>query len=262
MKSRMTAVCLVAAALWVFPAWGLSGQQKSGAEAKSAPTQQAPLKMQAYLGVGVEAVPSALEKQLPTLNNQGVLIAEVAKDSPAQHAGLKPYDILVSYDDHQLYSPEQLVKLVQNDKPGRQVSLGVVSAGKSEKIKATLGEHHPTEVSSHHPAMSIIPDESRFFTVRPQQESSWDAFDSLNLTRLDDKTFKAEISYRAKDGEIKRHSFKGTRHEISAAIEKEKDMPAAEREESAAGPGYASPGPRNRVSRQVFVSFQPGHSRP
>ena len=75
--------------------------------------------MQAYLGVGVEAVPSALEKQLPTLNNQGVLIAEVAKDSPAQHAGLKPYDILVSYDDHQLYSPEQLVKLVQNDKPGR-----------------------------------------------------------------------------------------------------------------------------------------------
>ena len=43
MKSRMTAVCLVAAALWVFPAWGLSGQQKSGAEAKH-PNSASPAK--------------------------------------------------------------------------------------------------------------------------------------------------------------------------------------------------------------------------
>ena len=72
-------------------------------------------KMQAYLGVGVESLPTALTSQMPSVLSEGcgVLVADVAAGSPAEKAGLKQNDILISYDDQRLYSPEQFVKLVR-----------------------------------------------------------------------------------------------------------------------------------------------------
>jgi hypothetical protein len=34
------------------------------------------------------------------------------------------------------------VKLVQNDKPGRSLTLDITRSGKPEKFKVALGEHH------------------------------------------------------------------------------------------------------------------------
>ncbi len=61
----------------------------------------------AHLGIGVESVPPALFSQLPDVlsKGQGVLVAQVAKDSPAAKAGLQPNDILLSFGDQKLYSP-------------------------------------------------------------------------------------------------------------------------------------------------------------
>jgi len=54
----------------------------------------------------------------------------------------------------------------------------------------------------------------------------WDTFDALRLTRIDDKTWSAEIDFRAKDGKKESRAYKGTREEIRKAIEAEKDLPA------------------------------------
>ena len=47
-----------------------------------------------------------------------MLIGRVEPSSPAEAAGLKPYDLLLSYDDQKLFSPEQLSRLVATDRAG------------------------------------------------------------------------------------------------------------------------------------------------
>ena len=76
-------------------------------------------------------------RQIP--DGSGIVVEEVADDSPAQKAGLRQHEILISFDDQRLYSPEQLVRLVDNDKPGREAKLHIIRNGKSQDIEATLG---------------------------------------------------------------------------------------------------------------------------
>ena len=74
----------------------------------------------AYLGLEIEPVPAAVFSQLSGIvpMGQGVLVANMPKDCPAAQAGLRRYDILLSYDDQRLHAPEQLIKLVRSDAPG------------------------------------------------------------------------------------------------------------------------------------------------
>src|SRR5262245_22293395 len=67
---------------------------------------------QAYCGISVSPLNPVLTAQLPgiTEKGRGVVVAKVLKGSPAEQAGFKQYDIVVAYDNQDLYSPEQLVK--------------------------------------------------------------------------------------------------------------------------------------------------------
>ena len=60
-----------------------------------------------------------MQSQLAGLlpKGQGILIDRVAKDSPAAKAGLQPYDVLLSYGNQKLHSPEQLVEMVPRTNP-------------------------------------------------------------------------------------------------------------------------------------------------
>ncbi len=186
--------------------------------------------MQPYLGVAVEPLPALLAKQLPQTKGRGVVIAQVAKDSPAQKAGLKRFDVLLSYDGQHLYSPEQLVRLVQKGKAGQEAVLEVLRAGKEEKLQVTLGEHQRHNFSEAHHRMPRHFAEEHFPTNRLEdKESRWSTFDSMSLSRVGDKHFKAKISYRDDKGKLEHKSFEGTRQEIHKAIQNEKDMPAVER---------------------------------
>jgi membrane-associated protease RseP (regulator of RpoE activity) len=194
---------------------------------------------EAYLGLGVESVPPALASHLPGVlpPDQGVLVGKVAKDSPAGKAGLQPNDILLSYGDQKLYSPEQLVKLVRSDKPGHEVAVHFVRGGKSMACKVTLGEAPAAEVPT-------MPDRTRIFRFLPDErfrklfeemeskfdQSAWDHLDSFKLSRLDAKRWKAEVEHRTNKGEKVSKVYTGTRDEIRKAIQAEKDLPADERD--------------------------------
>ena len=196
-------------------------------------TEASPQKTQAYLGLAIEPLHRSLISHLLDLlgDGRGVLVSEVAADSPAEQAGVKQDDILVSYDDQKLYSPEQLVKLVQNDKPGREVTLEVIHAGKSEKMTVTLGER-PFSVAAEEPSPSA---RRRSFSgrgLRPptpeERDARWATFDAMTLSRIDDDHFKAEIRFRDDEGQLETHTFQGTRAELRKDIESEKHLPASE----------------------------------
>jgi hypothetical protein len=96
----------------------------------------------AYIGVALEPVPEVLVHQLPGLiaKGQGLVVAKVEPGSPAEKAGVKRHDVIVTYDDQKVFAAEQLVKLVRADQPGRRVTLGIVRAGKLIKVTVRLGE--------------------------------------------------------------------------------------------------------------------------
>jgi membrane-associated protease RseP (regulator of RpoE activity) len=196
------------------------------------PSQEQPVvRAQAYLGVGVEPLHSSLINRIASVvgGEYGVLVDEVASDSPAAAAGLQPDDVIYKYDDQKVFNAEQLVRLVRGDKLGREATLGIIRDGKKIEIKVTLG------------AREVLTSERRHRTFKPQltnrgeekskeaQDAQWVAFDALTLTHIDDSHFKAEIKYRDEKGKIVTRNFQGTHDEIAKAVAAQKDMPAVER---------------------------------
>jgi hypothetical protein len=192
-----------------------------------------PLK-HAMLGIAVEPLPPQLRNQLPSLRQkeQGVLVGAVTKDSPADKAGLKPNDILMSYDVQKLYSPDQLIKLVRDDSPGKEVTLHYIRDGKEATAKVSLGEFQPGQFQPTYRSYRFPEAQPLPVAPRPRQGDDatiWESFDAMKLTRLDNNRWRAEIEYRSKDGKKEHKTFEGTRDEIRKSIQAEKDLPANER---------------------------------
>lgn len=198
---------------------------------------------EAFLGVSVEKVPDAVRSQFPNLlpDGQGVLVINVAKDSPASKAGIQMNDILLKIGDQTLTSPEQLVKVVRSNSPGQAVEVGYVHGGKAATSKVTLGENpYPMALNQSGPGLQtnpnvfrLFPDE-RFLRMFEENEvmngdKKWTTFDSMKLARSEDNKWTAEIEYRTKDGKKDSKKFSGTRQEIRKQIQEEKNLPDTER---------------------------------
>ncbi len=93
-----------------------------------------------FLGVGASPAPAVLTHQLRLPAGFGLVVDEVAAESPADKAGLKPFDLLQKLDDQLLVDERQLTALVHSRKPGETVTLTVVREGKPVVLKAKLGE--------------------------------------------------------------------------------------------------------------------------
>jgi S1-C subfamily serine protease len=82
----------------------------------------------AYLGVSTsEAAP-----------RDGALVQDVTGE-PAQRAGLRPGDLIVSFDGRTIASPSDLGETVLTRKPGDTVEVVVQRNGNRETVKVTLG---------------------------------------------------------------------------------------------------------------------------
>lgn len=98
--------------------------------------QQAP---KGWLGVSLGNVPESLATQLDV--QDGILILNVVKDSPADKAGLEPHDIVVAVGGEDVGSDvADVVKIIGAKQPGEAVELIVLRDGEEKKISANIGE--------------------------------------------------------------------------------------------------------------------------
>jgi len=100
--------------------------------------------------IGIRYIP--ITKEIASVKNlkvdYGVLITggtskgEVAivPNSPADKAGLKENDIILSINDERIDENQSLGKIIQKYQPNEQIELLVLREGKELKIKLTLGE--------------------------------------------------------------------------------------------------------------------------
>ena len=196
--------------------------------------------MRGYLGVTINRLPDPVRAQLPDTipQEQGLLVDQVMEDSPAEKAGLQPFDILLQYNDQKLFSPEQLSRLVGSDTGRQPVKLTIVRGGKVSTLDVTIGEARlPESAQRSGPEMHPLHryHQRQYGGPGPQalqgNEKVWESFDSLSLDKLNGDKYKAEIGYLAKDGTHKRLEFQGTRDEIRQQIQAQKDLPATERDQ-------------------------------
>lgn len=90
------------------------------------------------LGVQLEEVSEALAQSLNLPSTEGALVNEVLPGSPAQRAGIRPSDLIVSVDDKPVRSPEELREGLREAGPRAKVKLGIVRDGKPMSVSVTL----------------------------------------------------------------------------------------------------------------------------
>jgi len=149
------AVWLAGLALALLPAAWCVAQQEPGNAPQGVLGPH--FKPSAYwLGVVSGLVPDPLRAQLNLRENEGLLVEEVAPDSPAAAAKLERYDILLKAGGKSLASMEDLIAAL-NAAKGQKLSLDILRKGKPMKVDVTPAKRPPGDISKLLPPAGVDP---------------------------------------------------------------------------------------------------------
>ncbi|MBN1606403.1 MAG: Do family serine endopeptidase [Polyangiaceae bacterium] len=93
-----------------------------------------------WLGVGIQSIDQDLAQALKLRETTGVLVTEVTQGTPADKAGLRRSDVILSLDGKPVNSTGELRNLVAAAGAAKKVVLGVARDGKELKVAVVLGE--------------------------------------------------------------------------------------------------------------------------
>ena len=93
-----------------------------------------------FLGVQPQAITADMVDNLGLKSTKGALIADVVKDSPAEHSGIKPGDVVVGLNGKPVNDNSQLTRDVGVIPPGNTVKLDVVREGRPRTVEVKLAE--------------------------------------------------------------------------------------------------------------------------
>jgi serine protease Do len=121
-----------------------------------------------WLGVSIQEVTEELAKEFGAPDLTGVLVTDVAEDSPAAKAGLERGDLLTAFNKLPIKDPVHLRGLVAETPPGTMVVLSVLREKKAREVRVTLGEQ-PREVAALRGPPGVLPSEHALagVTVEP-----------------------------------------------------------------------------------------------
>lgn len=89
-----------------------------------------------YIGVMIQNLNDQLGQYFGVTGGEGILVTEVMEDSPAEKAGLKAGDVIISADGEKLATSDELQELISGKKKGDRLSVGYLRKG--SKMEATV----------------------------------------------------------------------------------------------------------------------------
>ena len=103
------------------------------------------------IGVGIQDVNGSLAQSFGLDRPRGALVSTVESGGPAEKAGIKPGDVILSYNGKALDNSNQLPPLVAATKPGSKASVEVWRGGRKETLGLTVDELKTEKVAGAKP---------------------------------------------------------------------------------------------------------------
>lgn len=130
-----------------------------------------------YLGIVIQPLTRDLAKSFDIEETQGILVAQVSKDTPAEKAGLKAGDVIVSYQGQPVRDIGNFRNRVALTPPGSSETLEIIRDGKRRDIKVTIGKLGEDSPIAEAPAgtakelgmsvQTLTPELARQFNAKP-----------------------------------------------------------------------------------------------
>lgn len=93
-----------------------------------------------YLGVQLGDLNADRARELKLADESGVEVVKVEPGSPAESAGIRAGDVLLSYNGEKILGAQQLGRLVSETPQGRKVKIQFWRDGKAQSTTATVAE--------------------------------------------------------------------------------------------------------------------------
>lgn len=91
-----------------------------------------------WLGVSIQPVTRELAESFGLSGEKGALVSEVLPSSPAEKAGVRAGDVIISFDGREIKEMSDLPRIVAATGEGKKVVLGIVRDGKEETLPVVI----------------------------------------------------------------------------------------------------------------------------
>lgn len=117
------------------------------------------------LGAMIKDLDPMLAEALGLETTNGVFVRQLTADGPAENAGLRPGDVIMTMDGAPMHSVTELRSRIGTTAPGTEVSFRVLREGKERTMDVELGELSESMFASS-PAQELQPEETGSLGLR------------------------------------------------------------------------------------------------
>ncbi|SDC01851.1 serine protease, S1-C subfamily, contains C-terminal PDZ domain [Paenibacillus sp. UNCCL117] len=95
-----------------------------------------------YVGISMADIDKEWVAELKLENNEGAIVSQVERKSPAFAAGIRPYDVIVDLNGTKVKTPAEVSETIKKMKVGDKVTIGIMRDGKKQSIEVTIGNRN------------------------------------------------------------------------------------------------------------------------
>ena len=136
-----------------------------------------------WIGVSIQTVTLEIAKSFGLKEPRGALIADVVEGGPAQSAGIKRGDIIVTFDSKDIKNSSNLPMIVAETPVGKEVDIKVIRSGKEMDLKLKVAEMPEKKMTSR-----IVPEKALGLTVdniTPRWQKEFEIEDRTGVVVVD-----------------------------------------------------------------------------
>jgi serine protease Do len=93
-----------------------------------------------FIGVTLTDVSPGLQRSLHLPTTRGALVQDVTEQSPGDRAGIRPYDLILSVDEREIWTNDELIRDISARPPGSAARLRVLRDGRERNVIVKLAE--------------------------------------------------------------------------------------------------------------------------
>jgi serine protease Do len=93
-----------------------------------------------WLGVAIQKITPEIAKSFGLKESEGALVSDVIEHSPAEKAGIKRGDIIISFNGKKIKDMDMLPRLVGATEIGKQARVGIIRDGKNLEVSIVVDE--------------------------------------------------------------------------------------------------------------------------